>query len=69
MVPDNTFMTLSEAIDSYEPKDVIDVPNTLTWADTERDLSAWLGNSMQQQAIQAFIVYKIIVIAKLVIKA
>jgi alpha-amylase len=50
---DHTFMTLSEAIDTFEPKDSVDVPNTITWADTERDLSAWLGNSMQKQAIQA----------------
>ncbi|MGH7142419.1 MAG: glycoside hydrolase family 57 protein [Candidatus Saccharimonadales bacterium] len=49
--PDNTFMTVSEACDSFEPVDQVDVPNTITWADTERDLSAWLGNSMQQQAI------------------
>ena len=49
----NTFMTVSEACDRIEPSDTIDVPYTVTWADTERDLSAWLGNSMQQQAIQA----------------
>lgn len=48
-----TFMTVSEAIDTFEPVGVIDVPNTITWADTERDLSAWLGNSMQQNAINA----------------
>jgi alpha-amylase len=47
----NTFMTVSEAIDAFEPVDSIDVPNTITWADTERDLSAWVGNAMQQQAI------------------
>ncbi len=47
----NTFMTISEAIDAFEPADSIDVPNILTWADAERDLSAWVGNSMQQQAI------------------
>ena len=47
--PENhTFMTLSEAIDFYEPVGEIDIPQTLTWADTERDLSAWNGNSMQQ---------------------
>jgi len=49
----NTFMTVSEAIDNYEVVDAIDVPETITWADTERDLSAWLGNAMQQQAIKA----------------
>jgi len=47
----NTFMTVSEVIDAFEPVDHVDVPQTITWADTERDLSAWLGNSMQQQAI------------------
>ena len=50
---DNTFMTISDAIDEYEPVDEVDSPNTTTWADTERDLSAWLGNPMQQQAIKA----------------
>lgn len=49
----NTFMTVSEAIDTFEPVDVVDTPHTTTWADTERDLSAWLGNPMQQQAITA----------------
>ncbi len=49
----NTFMTCSEVIDSFDAKDQIDTPYTITWADTERDLSAWLGNSMQTQSIQA----------------
>lgn len=49
----HTFMTVSEAADSFEPVDQIDVPDTITWADTERDLSAWLGNSMQTGSIQA----------------
>ena len=47
------FMTVGEAIDSYDALDTIDVPNTITWADTERDLSAWIGNSMQISAIKA----------------
>jgi alpha-amylase len=49
----HTFMTLSEAIDSFEPVDRVDIPETITWADTERDLSAWLGNSMQASSITA----------------
>lgn len=49
----HTFMSVSEAIDSYESQDYIDVPETVTWADTERDLSAWLGNAMQQEAIKS----------------
>lgn len=47
------FMTFSEAIDHFDAKEEIDIPNTITWADTERDLTAWLGNSMQQQAINS----------------
>jgi alpha-amylase len=49
--PDNNFKTPGEVADSYEPVDVVDVPRLMSWADTERDLSAWLGNSMQQNAI------------------
>ncbi len=51
--PDHSFMTVSEVIDSNEPVGNIDSPQTVTWADTERDLSAWLGNTMQTTAIQA----------------
>ncbi len=49
----NSFMTVSEVIDSFPPVDRVDVPQTTTWADTERDLSAWLGNNMQLSAINA----------------
>lgn len=49
--PDNDFVTPSEAVARYSAKDEVDVPNILTWADTERDLSAWNGNSIQQSAI------------------
>lgn len=48
----NTFYTASEAIDTHESVDFIDMPNTVTWADTERDLTAWLGNSMQHEAMR-----------------
>ena len=49
----HTFMTVSEVADAFEPTDFVDVPDTITWADTERDLSAWLGNGMQTNSIQA----------------
>lgn len=48
----NGFTTFSEALKIHKPMDEIDVQNTITWADTERDLSAWLGNKMQQDAIK-----------------
>jgi len=50
--PDNTFYTATEAIDTFEPVAEISMPHTVTWADTERDLTAWLGNSMQQEALR-----------------
>lgn len=50
---DHTFMTVSEASHQIDSVGQIDVPNTITWADSERDLSAWLGNSMQRQAIES----------------
>ncbi|MEK7600033.1 MAG: glycoside hydrolase family 57 protein [Patescibacteria group bacterium] len=49
----HTFMTVSEAIDNFEPVDRVDVPHTVTWADTERDLSAWLGNAIQSTSINS----------------
>jgi alpha-amylase len=49
--PDNNFKTPSEVAAGCDAADVIDVPHTISWADIERDLSAWLGNPMQQNAI------------------
>ena len=46
------FHTVSSAIDANEMVDEVSMPYTVTWADTERDLSAWLGNSMQHEAIK-----------------
>ena len=51
-VYDNRFVTASEACDLMPPVDDISMPETVTWADTERDLSAWLSNSMQQTAMR-----------------
>ncbi len=49
--PNQTFMTPSEVIRAHETKDEVDVPEILTWADSERDLTAWVGNNMQRAAI------------------
>jgi alpha-amylase len=48
----HSFMTVSEAADSFDAVDQVDMPQTVTWADTERDLTAWLGNPLQITAIQ-----------------
>ena len=49
--PGHTFYTASEAINANAPVDDISMPTTVTWADAERDLTAWLGNSLQQEAM------------------
>ena len=48
--PDNTFVTPSE-LSLQDAFDEVDVPFTISWADLERDVSAWLGNTMQQSSI------------------
>ncbi len=50
--PDNNFCTVEEAAERYVARGELDVPHVLTWADTERDLSAWRGNDMQKHALQ-----------------
>lgn len=49
---ENKFVTVSEAARLEEPVAEISMPDTITWADTERDLSAWLSNSMQRSAME-----------------
>ena len=48
---ENKFVTVSEACDLMSPADEISMPETVTWADTERDLSAWMSNAMQKEAM------------------
>jgi len=48
--PHLSFATPSELAIATEAKGVIDVPNITSWADMERDTSAWLGNDMQKAA-------------------
>ena len=49
---DHTFYTVTEATETFESADEVSMPNTVTWADSERDLTAWLGNSMQQESMK-----------------
>jgi alpha-amylase len=48
---DFSFKTPSEVAEEYPSKGVYDVHQTISWADTERDLSAWLSNSMQAESL------------------
>jgi alpha-amylase len=48
---DNSFRTPCEIAEHLQPMDTLDVPFMVSWADIERDLSAWLGNAMQSSAL------------------
>jgi alpha-amylase len=50
--PDTNFMTVTEAANSYPALDSIDMPELTSWADIERDISAWASNAMQHQALE-----------------
>jgi alpha-amylase len=45
-----TFSTPSEVVETLQPVAAVHVPNAISWADEERDLTAWLGNELQWQA-------------------
>jgi len=46
----NISFTSPSELARVKPKDELDVPHTISWADLERDTSAWLGNKMQNSA-------------------
>jgi alpha-amylase len=45
------FMTPPEVADQLQPVSAISVPTPISWADEERDLTAWLGNELQVAAL------------------
>ncbi len=51
--PDNGFVTPTEALTRYPAVGEIDVPDYVSWADVERDLSAWRSNPIQHDALRA----------------
>lgn len=49
--PDNGFMTPTEVAQTFNPVATLDIHHPMSWADMERDLSAWLSNAMQHNAM------------------
>ncbi len=45
-----TFSTVSEAAKASQPVGVLHCPHVMSWADEERDVTAWLGNELQNEA-------------------
>ncbi len=48
--PELEFVTPSRAASKHRSVGDLSVPEPISWADEERDLSAWLGNELQQDA-------------------
>ena len=44
------FATVSEASKKLQPVAVLHSPHAMSWADEERDVTAWLGNDLQNEA-------------------
>ncbi len=47
---DMQFATVSEAAQVSQPVGVLHCPHVMSWADEERDVTAWLGNELQNEA-------------------
>ncbi len=47
---DYKFATPSETMAAHSPVAALSMINPVSWADQERDLSAWLGNDLQDDA-------------------
>jgi alpha-amylase len=47
-----TFATPSEIATKFQPVSIVSVPLPISWADEERDLTAWLGNELQDEAFR-----------------
>jgi len=46
----NSFLTPSQVADIYQPVGEYDIDRPISWADSERDITAWLGNPLQDNA-------------------
>jgi alpha-amylase len=51
--PDFAFETPAETAYRHQPVAQLDIPQFVSWADIERDITAWMGNDMQRDALQA----------------
>jgi len=58
------FALPTEIADNHNPVGPLSVPYPSSWADEERDLSAWLGNEMQKEAFK-----KLYSLRKMVVQA
>jgi alpha-amylase len=50
--PENSFVTPTEAVTNFKAASDLDIPEFISWADIERDLSAWRSNPLQNEALE-----------------
>lgn len=50
--PDFDFATPREVLERHQPIGKLNFPDAVSWADVDRDLSAWLGNSIQDASAE-----------------
>ncbi|MFV0268812.1 MAG: glycoside hydrolase family 57 protein [Draconibacterium sp.] len=48
--PHLQFATPTQVVEQLQPVSAVHVPEAISWADEERDLTAWLGNNVQKEA-------------------
>lgn len=51
--PNVVFMTPNQIANTFKPVATLDIPEPISWADENRDLTAWRGNHLQEDALQA----------------
>ena len=47
---DMEFETVTNVAEKHQPISVLHCPHVMSWADEERDVTAWLGNELQNEA-------------------
>ncbi len=61
--PEIRFATPSEVIEAVQPLAKLDIPFPISWADVERDLTAWIGNPLQNSAIEELYALEELIVA------
>ncbi len=47
-----SFATVAEGAKKHQPVSVLYSPHAMSWADEERDITAWIGNDLQNEAFE-----------------
>lgn len=56
--PEYNFVTPAEAANTFKVVGELDVPEFMSWADADRDLTAWRGNNLQEDALHSIYAFE-----------